>query len=118
MFDFVRLPNPMNTNRSIEFDGIFVRFCSMRYPRHSITTDAQMHVHIRMELFTKLLAYLVFIIIYYVFFFFNFKEWLLGTSCVQPEEKERIMKFVFKKDAKSALASIHTSLGIKCFKYH
>lgn len=33
------------------------------------------------------------------------KEWLLGISCVQPEEKERIMKFVFKKDAKSALAS-------------
>jgi len=31
------------------------------------------------------------------------QEWLLGTSCVQPEEKERIMKFVFKKDAKSAL---------------
>jgi len=31
------------------------------------------------------------------------QEWLLGTSCVQPEEKERILKFVFKKDAKSAL---------------
>ncbi|KAJ7370246.1 hypothetical protein OS493_033592 [Desmophyllum pertusum] len=31
------------------------------------------------------------------------QEWLLGTSCVQSEEKERIMKFVFKKDAKSAL---------------
>lgn len=31
------------------------------------------------------------------------KEWLIGTSCVQTEEKERIMNFVFKKDAKSAL---------------
>lgn len=31
------------------------------------------------------------------------QEWLLGISCVQSEEKERIMKFVFKKDAKSAL---------------
>ncbi|KAL9972037.1 hypothetical protein ACROYT_G018276 [Oculina patagonica] len=31
------------------------------------------------------------------------QEWLLGTSCVQSEEKDRIMKFVFKKDAKSAL---------------
>ncbi|XP_022787973.1 L-aminoadipate-semialdehyde dehydrogenase-phosphopantetheinyl transferase-like isoform X4 [Stylophora pistillata] len=30
-------------------------------------------------------------------------EWLIGTSCVQTEEKERIMNFVFKKDAKSAL---------------
>lgn len=34
-----------------------------------------------------------------------FKEWLLGISCVQSEEKQRIMRFVFKKDAKSALAS-------------
>ena len=33
------------------------------------------------------------------------KEWLLGISCVQSEEKDRIMKFVFKKDAKSALVS-------------
>ncbi|XP_020615711.1 L-aminoadipate-semialdehyde dehydrogenase-phosphopantetheinyl transferase-like isoform X1 [Orbicella faveolata] len=31
------------------------------------------------------------------------QEWLLGISCVQSEEKDRIMKFVFKKDAKSAL---------------
>lgn len=31
------------------------------------------------------------------------QEWLLGIACVQPEEKDRIMKFVFKKDAKSAL---------------
>ena len=38
------------------------------------------------------------------------KEWLLGTSCVQPEEKERIMKFVFKKDAKSALVSLVLSI--------
>lgn len=35
----------------------------------------------------------------------SFKEWLLGISCVQSEEKQRIMRFVFKKDAKSALAS-------------
>lgn len=31
------------------------------------------------------------------------QEWLLGISCVQSEEKQRIMRFVFKKDAKSAL---------------
>ena len=37
--------------------------------------------------------------------FGNFQEWLLGTSCLQIEEKERIMNFVFKKDAKSALVS-------------
>ncbi|XP_020892507.1 L-aminoadipate-semialdehyde dehydrogenase-phosphopantetheinyl transferase [Exaiptasia diaphana] len=31
------------------------------------------------------------------------QEWLKALSCVQPEEKERIQKFVFKKDAKSSL---------------
>ena len=41
--------------------------------------------------------------------FGNFQEWLLGTSCLQTEEKERIMNFVFKKDAKSALVSSHIS---------
>lgn len=41
--------------------------------------------------------------------FGNFQEWLLGTSCLQTEEKERIMNFVFKKDAKSALVSSHVS---------
>ena len=41
--------------------------------------------------------------------FGNFQEWLLGTSCLQIEEKERIMNFVFKKDAKSALVSSHIS---------
>ena len=41
--------------------------------------------------------------------FGNFQEWLRGTSCLQTEEKERIMNFVFKKDAKSALVSSHIS---------
>ena len=41
--------------------------------------------------------------------FGNFQEWLVGTSCLQTEEKERIMNFVFKKDAKSALVSSHVS---------
>ncbi|KAL0973439.1 hypothetical protein UPYG_G00203640 [Umbra pygmaea] len=31
-------------------------------------------------------------------------EWLLATRCVQREEKERIGRFVFTKDAKSAMA--------------
>lgn len=30
-------------------------------------------------------------------------EWVYGLSCTQEEERERIMKFVYKKDAKSAL---------------
>lgn len=30
-------------------------------------------------------------------------EWMCGLSCTQEEERERIMKFVYKKDAKSAL---------------
>lgn len=41
---------------------------------------------------------------------FNFANWqptsaeiLSATSCIQPEEKERIMKFVFKKDFKASL---------------
>lgn len=41
---------------------------------------------------------------------FNFKKWiptqnelLLATSCIQNEEKDRISKFVFKKDFKSSL---------------
>lgn len=41
---------------------------------------------------------------------FNFKNWkptpsdiILAASCVQPEEKERLSKFVFKKDFKSSL---------------
>ena len=33
------------------------------------------------------------------------KEWTLAAQCVQPEEKERIGRFVFKKDAKSAMVS-------------
>lgn len=31
------------------------------------------------------------------------EEWTLAGSSVQPEEKDRIRKFVFKKDAKSAM---------------
>ncbi|XP_032219986.2 L-aminoadipate-semialdehyde dehydrogenase-phosphopantetheinyl transferase isoform X2 [Nematostella vectensis] len=31
------------------------------------------------------------------------QEWLLALSLVQKEEKERVMRFVFKKDAKSSL---------------
>ncbi|GLH10251.1 Neurexin-4, partial [Gryllus bimaculatus] len=41
---------------------------------------------------------------------FNFSAWhptesqlLLATSCLQPEEKERIGRFVYKKDAKASL---------------
>lgn len=41
---------------------------------------------------------------------FNFASWkptqaemLLATSCIQPEEKQRIAKFVFKKDFKASL---------------
>ena len=33
------------------------------------------------------------------------KEWTLAAECVQPEEKDRIGRFVFKKDAKSAMVS-------------
>ena len=33
------------------------------------------------------------------------KEWTLAAQCIQPEEKERIGRFVFKKDAKSAMVS-------------
>ena len=32
------------------------------------------------------------------------KEWTLSASVIQPEEKDRIGKFVFQKDAKSAMA--------------
>ena len=51
--------------------------------------------------------------------FGNFQEWLLGTSCLQIEEKERIMNFVFKKDAKSALVSskISTIVLVNNFYY-
>ena len=31
------------------------------------------------------------------------EEWILGARCVQSEERERIGKFVFKKDGKSAM---------------
>lgn len=41
---------------------------------------------------------------------FNFANWqpttadiLAATSCIQPEEKERIMKFVYKRDFKASL---------------
>ena len=30
-------------------------------------------------------------------------QWMLAASIIQPEEKDRIGKFVFKKDAKSAM---------------
>lgn len=42
--------------------------------------------------------------------FFNLSKWspthqemMLATACIQPEEKERLAKFVFKKDFKSSL---------------
>lgn len=38
-------------------------------------------------------------------------EWTLAAQCLQPEEKERIGKFVFRKDAKSALVG---RLLIRC----
>ncbi len=33
------------------------------------------------------------------------EQWTLAAQCVQPEEKERIGRFVFQKDAKSAMVS-------------
>lgn len=33
----------------------------------------------------------------------NESQWLLASSCIQQEEKERIGKFVFKRDAKSSM---------------
>ena len=33
------------------------------------------------------------------------EQWTLAAQCIQPEEKTRIGKFVFKKDAKSAMVS-------------
>ena len=36
-------------------------------------------------------------------------QWMLAGSLVQPEEKLRIGKFVFKKDAKSAMVGIRTT---------
>ena len=33
------------------------------------------------------------------------EEWTLASCCVQPEEKNRIGRFVFKKDSKSAMVS-------------
>lgn len=45
--------------------------------------------------------------------FFNFSKWtptyhelLLATSCIQPEEKVRLSKFVFQKDFKSSLIGL------------
>ncbi|XP_018418690.1 PREDICTED: L-aminoadipate-semialdehyde dehydrogenase-phosphopantetheinyl transferase [Nanorana parkeri] len=32
------------------------------------------------------------------------EEWLLGSRCIQPEEKRRIGQFVFTRDAKAAMA--------------
>lgn len=32
-------------------------------------------------------------------------DWISAGRCIQPEEKERIGKFVFKKDAKSSMVS-------------
>lgn len=34
----------------------------------------------------------------------NKADWMTALSCIQPEEKERIGKYVFKKDAKSSIA--------------
>ncbi len=31
------------------------------------------------------------------------EEWSLAARCVQPEEKQRIARFMFKRDAKSAM---------------
>lgn len=31
------------------------------------------------------------------------EQWLIASSCIQAEEKNRIGKFVFQKDVKSAL---------------
>lgn len=32
-------------------------------------------------------------------------EWLLAAQCIQPEENQRINRFVFAKDAKAAMVS-------------
>ncbi|KAK7097384.1 L-aminoadipate-semialdehyde dehydrogenase-phosphopantetheinyl transferase-like [Littorina saxatilis] len=53
------------------------------------------------------------------------KEWTLAAQCVQPEEKDRIGRFVFKKDAKSAIVGrllirrvVSSMLGVpyRCIK--
>ena len=38
------------------------------------------------------------------------EEWILGARCIQPEEKTRIGKFVFKKDGKSAMVNAKVEL--------
>ena len=34
------------------------------------------------------------------------QEWLLGAQSIQAEEKERIGKFVFKKDSKASMVGL------------
>ena len=34
------------------------------------------------------------------------EQWIFAARCIQTEEKQRIGRFVFQKDAKSALVSI------------
>ncbi|XP_077398194.1 L-aminoadipate-semialdehyde dehydrogenase-phosphopantetheinyl transferase isoform X2 [Festucalex cinctus] len=45
-------------------------------------------------------------------------DWLFAARCVQPEEKDRIGKFVFAKDAKSAMAGRLLLRRFVCEKMH
>ena len=33
------------------------------------------------------------------------QQWIYAAQCIQPEEQERIGKFVFQKDCKSAMVT-------------
>ncbi|XP_060744008.1 L-aminoadipate-semialdehyde dehydrogenase-phosphopantetheinyl transferase [Tachysurus vachellii] len=43
-------------------------------------------------------------------------EWLLGTCCIQPEERDRIGQFMFSKDAKAAMAGRLLIRKLVCVK--
>ncbi|XP_077423070.1 L-aminoadipate-semialdehyde dehydrogenase-phosphopantetheinyl transferase [Vanacampus margaritifer] len=45
-------------------------------------------------------------------------DWLFAARCVQPEEKDRIAKFVFARDAKSAMAGRLLLRSFVCEKMH
>ena len=51
--------------------------------------------------------------LYQLNIYFVKKEWLHALSCIQEEEKDRVMKFVYKKDAKSALVRIQCYAQVK-----
>jgi hypothetical protein len=45
------------------------------------------------------------------------EEWMLAAQCIQTEEKNRIEKFVFKKDAKSAMVRLRSTLPTCTYRY-